>query len=143
MALKRAFFLRRKEEDVYLLGAGVLGHGFSTFRYSVFCQFTRQQETHGSLDFPTGDGRSFVVMSKARGFCSNSFKDVVHEGVHDRHGLARNTSIGMHLLQYFVNVDSEGFLPALLPFLLVASPNGLLGLSGLLNGFTRSLRRHA
>ncbi len=143
MALKRAFFFcNGNAEEIRLLGAGVLGDGFGTFRHGVFCKFTRQQETNCSLDFPASDGGSLVVVSEARRFCSNSLEDVVHEWVHDRHSLAGDTSVGMDLFQNFVDVDSEGFLPALLPFLFVTSSNGFLGLTGLLDGFSGSLRRH-
>ena len=48
----------------------------------------------------------------------------------------------MDLLQYFVDVDGKGLLPALLPFFLVTSPDGLLSLSGLFHSFSTSLRRH-
>ena len=50
-------------------------------------QFTRQKETDCSLDLPAGDGGALVVVGKAGSFSSNTLKDVVHEGVHDGHGL--------------------------------------------------------
>ena len=39
-----------------LLGAGVLGDGLGSLRYSVLGQFTGQKETDGSLDLSAGDG---------------------------------------------------------------------------------------
>ena len=47
----------------------------------------------------------------------------------------------MDLLEHLVDVDAVGFLPPSL-LLLVTLSNGLLGLSGLLGGLSRSLRRH-
>ena len=43
---------------------------------------------------------------------------------------------------YFVDVNAERLLPALLVFLLVSGADGLLCLSGFLNGFTTWLGRH-
>ena len=54
-----------------LLGAGVFGDCLGSLRDGVFCQLSGEQESHGSLDFPTGDGASLVVVSKARGFGSD------------------------------------------------------------------------
>lgn len=141
MALKRAFLCLSKRK-AHLLGAGVFCDSLGTFGNGVFCQFTGQQKSDGCLDFSAGDGRSFVVVSQAGRFGSNSFKDVIHERIHDRHSLGRNTGVRMDLFQDFVNVDSERFLPALLPLLFVTSSYRFLGLSGLFNGFTRSLGRH-
>lgn len=125
-----------------LLGAGVFGDSLGSFGDGVLGQLSGEQESHSSLDFPTGDGAPLVVVCQARGFGSDSLKDVVDEGVHDRHGFGRNTSVGVNLFQDFVNVDSEGFLPALLPLFLVTSSDSLLGFSGLFDGFTRCLGRH-
>ena len=108
----------------------------------MFGQLSGEQESHGSLDFPTGDGAPLVVVGKARRFGSDSLKDIVDEGVHDRHGFAGNTSVGVNLLQDFVDVNSEGFLPALLPLLFVTGTDSLLGFTGLLDGFSRCLGRH-
>lgn len=125
-----------------LLGASVFGDSLGSFRDGVFGQLSGEQESHGSLDFPTGDGAPLVVVGKARGFGSDSLKDVVDEGVHDRHGFAGNTSVGVNLLQDFVDVNSEGLLPALLPLLFVTSTDSLLGFAGLFDSFTRCLGRH-
>ena len=53
----------------------------------MFGQFTGQQEPDSSLDLPAGDGGPLVVVGQAGGFGSDPLKDVVHEGVHDGHGL--------------------------------------------------------
>ena len=92
--LKRLWFLKGtvvfQAGDDYsssLLGGGVLGDSLCTFRYSVLGKFTRQQKPYGSLDLPGGDGRPLVVVGQAGGFGGDALKDVIHEGVHDGHGL--------------------------------------------------------
>ena len=104
-------------------------------------QFTGKEEPDSSLDLPGGDGGSLVVVSKTAGFSSNALKDVIDKRVHDAHGLRGDTSVGVHLLQHLVDVDSVGFL-AFAASLLVALADVLLGLSGLLGGFSRYFGRH-
>jgi len=108
----------------------------------VLGQFTREQESHGGLDFATCDGTALVVVGQSRRFGGDSLEDVVHEGIHDRHGLAGDTGVGMDLFEDFIDVDGEGFLPALLPLFLVTGSHSFLGLTGLLHSFTRGLRWH-
>lgn len=107
----------------------------------MFRQFSGQEESNSSLDFPRRDGGTFVVMSQARCFSSNTLKDVIHERVHDGHGFARDSSVGMDLLQNLVDVDSVRFLPLLL-FLLVSLGDVLLGLAGLLCSLSGGFRCH-
>ena len=80
-------------------------------------------------------------MSQARSFGGNSFENVVDEAVHDAHGFARNAGVRVNLLQHFVDVDRVAFLPLAFA-LLVALRDVLLGLSGLLGGFSTGLGRH-
>ncbi|CAK5273288.1 unnamed protein product, partial [Mycena citricolor] len=80
----------------------VFGDGFGTFRDCVLCQFTRQQETNRCLNFPARNRRTLVVMRKTRSFSGDPFKDIINETVHDAHRLARNTGIGVYLLQYLI-----------------------------------------
>ena len=124
-----------------LLGAGVLGDGLGAFRDGVFGQFTGQKETYGGLDLAARDGRPLVVVGQTRRLASDALKDVVDERVHDGHGLARDASVGMHLLQHFVDVDGVTFLPLAL-LLLVALGDVLLGLARLLRCFAANLGRH-
>ena len=107
----------------------------------MFGQLTREQETDCSLDLPAGDGGALVVVGKAGGFSSNPLKDVIHEGVHDGHGLGGNASVGVDLLQDLVDVDAVGLLPAPL-LLLITFGDGFLGLSGLLGSLSRGLGWH-
>ena len=90
-------------------------------------QFTRQMQPHSSLDFPAGDGVFLVVVSQTGGFGRNALKDVVHEGVHDAHGLARDTGVGVNLLQHLVDVDGVALLARLSPFLGISSSRLRLG----------------
>lgn len=124
-----------------LLGAGVLGDSLGALRHGVLRQFTGQEETDGSLDLPAGDGGPLVVVGKTAGLGGDPLEDVVHEGVHDGHGLGGDTGIGVHLFKNFVNVDGVGLLP--LAFLLfVALGDVLLGLAGLLGGLSGGFGRH-
>ena len=112
MALKRAWF-----EENHLFWAGVLGNCFGSLRDGVFSQLTGQQQTNSSLNFATADGWTLVVVSQTWSFSGNALEDVVDERVHDAHGLAGNSGIGVYLLENFVHVDAEAFLatrPALL-----------------------------
>ena len=89
-------------------------------------------QPHSSLDFPAGDGVFLVIVSQTGGFGGDALKDVVHEGVHDAHGLAGDASVGVNLLQHLVDVDGVALLARLSP---------LLGLArlGLYRGFLLSL----
>ena len=124
-----------------LLGRSVLGDGLSAFRHGVLGQFSWQQEADGGLDLPGGDGGTLVVVGQAGGFCSNALEDVVHERVHDGHGLGRDTSVRVHLLQHLVDVDAVALLPPAL-LLLVALGDRFLGLTGLLGSLSGSLGWH-
>ncbi|CAG6010675.1 unnamed protein product, partial [Menidia menidia] len=66
---------------------GVLGDGLGALGHGVLGQFSGQQQAHGGLDLPGGDGGPFVVVSQAGSLGGDALKDVVHEGVHDAHGV--------------------------------------------------------
>ena len=95
-------------------------------------QFTRQEEADCSLDLSAADGRLFVVLGKTSGLRSDLLEDVVHERVHDAHGLAGDASLWVNLLQDLVDVDRVGLLPGLSPLLLFSGDLGRLDGSGLL-----------
>ena len=128
-------------ERYSLLGGGVFGDSLGALGDGVLGKLTRKEKPHGSLDFPRGDGGSLVVESQAGSLTSDTLKDVIHERVHDRHGLAGHTSVGVNLLEHLVDVDGVRLTP-LLPSLLVALGDGLLGLSGLLGSFSRGFGSH-
>jgi hypothetical protein len=73
-------------------------------------------------------------VSQTGGFRSNTFEDVVNERVHDAHGLARNTSVWVDLLQDFEDVDGIRFLP-LLAMLLGILRDVLWSLAGSLSSY--------
>ena len=97
-------------------------------------QLSGKEEPDSRLDLPGSDGRPLVVVGKAGSLSSNSFKDVIHERIHDAHGLGRDTSVRVNLLQHLVDVDGIGFLSLLLLFL-ITSGTGSLSLTGLLRTF--------
>ena len=103
-------------------------------------QLTGEQQAHGRLDLAAGDGRALVVVGQARGLGGDPLEDVVHEAVHDGHGLAGDASVGVHLLQHLVDVDGVAFLP--LPLALLVPGADGLGLAGLLGSLGTDFGRH-
>ena len=99
-----------------LLGTRVFRHSLRPLADCMFGQFSREQETNGSLNFSRGDRLPLVVVSQSRSFPSDSFEDVVHEGVHDAHRSAGDTNVGVNLLQNFVDEPTIAFLPRSLSF---------------------------
>ena len=97
-----------------------------------------------------------VVVGQLARLSSNPLEKVIHERIHDGHGLGRHTGVGVHLLQnlqqqgiagkkeelYLVDVDGIRFFPLALPLLLVALGDSLGGFAGLGGGFSRSLGWH-
>jgi len=80
-------------------------------------------------------------MCQSRCLGSNPLKHVIDKAVHNAHGFAGDTGIGMHLLQYLVDVNSIALLPPPLLFL-IGLTDVLLGLTGFLHSFSTGLRRH-
>ncbi len=129
-----------KDSRSNLLAAGVLGHGLGALADGVLGEFTGQEEAHGGLDLPAGDGGPLVVVGQTGSLGGDALEDVVHERVHDGHGLAGDSGVGVNLLQHFVDVDAVRLLSALSP-LLVSRTRGLR-LSGLLSALARNLGWH-
>lgn len=123
------------------LGAGVLGDGLGALADRVLGQFPGQQQPHCGLYLAAGDGGALVVVGEAAGLGCYALKDVVHEAVHDAHGLRRDAGVWMNLLEDFVDVDSVTFLPLALLFL-VSLGDVFLGLASFLRCFPTGLRRH-
>ena len=82
-------------------------------------------QSYSGLDFAARDGVFLVVVSQARGLSGDTFKDVVHEGIHDAHSFAGDPSVGVNLLQHLVDVDGVAFLARLSPLLGISSRLGL------------------
>lgn len=99
-------------------------------------QLTGQEKTDGGLDFSGGDCRPAVVVGQTASLGGDALEDVVNERVHYTHRFARDTGVGMYLLQYLVDIDAVAFPPPL-PSFLVAAACGL----GLAGSLLRSLRR--
>ena len=131
VALKRAVLLGALTASS-LLGAGVLGDGLGALTDSVLGQLSWQEQADSSLDFSAGDGGTLVVVGKTAGLSCDPLKDVIHEGVHDGHGLAGDTSVRVDLLQDLVHVDGIAFLP--LPLALLVPRTGGFSLGGCLLG---------
>ena len=112
------------------LGAGVLSDSLGALRHGVLGQLPGQQQAHGRLDLPGRDGRALVVMRQAGRLARDALEDVVHERVHDAHGLGGDAGVGVHLLQHLVHVHRVALLAAalaLLAVLLLGLGHGLLG----------------
>jgi len=133
LALKRAVIFAGGRR---LLAARVLRDSLGSLAHSVLGKLAREEETDGSLDLPGGQGGTSVVVGQTGGLGSDALEDVVHEGVHDGHSLAADASVGVHLLEHFVDVDRVG-LPPPLPSLLVSATLGLCLRGGLLRSFAR------
>ena len=123
--------LNKRTEQTSLLAAGVFGDSLGSLADGVLGELTRQKQPHGSLDLSGCDCASLVVVGQSRSLSGDSLEDIVHEAVHDRHGFAGHTGVGVHLLQHFVDVDGVGFPPPPLAFL-VGGTGGLSLGGGLL-----------
>ena len=136
VALIRAVCLfRLVDDDSRLLRCCILRHGLGTFADCVLGQFAGEEKAHGCLNFTAANGRLFVVLRKATCLGGNALEDVVHEAVHDGHGTAGDTGIGMDLLQDLVDVNAVTLLPLPVPPL----PTGTGCLGSLLRTFLGDL----
>ena len=54
------------------------------------------------------------MVGELGGFVGDALEDVVDERVHDAHGLARDASVGVDLLQHLVDVDGVCLLSSAL-----------------------------
>ena len=55
-------------EKKNLLGGGVFGDSLGALTDSVLGKLTRQEQSHGSLDLPRGDGAALVVVGQTACF---------------------------------------------------------------------------
>lgn len=93
------------------LGAGVLGHGLGALGHSMLGQLSRQQQTHGCLDLPGRQCGSARVLGQPGGLASQPLKQIVHERVHDAHGLGGDADVGVHLGKQQEQFVNRGALP--------------------------------
>ena len=101
------------------LGAGVLGHSLGALGHGVLGQLPRQQQTHGRLDLPGCQCGSTRVLGQPGGLAGQPLKQIVHERVHDAHGLGGDADVRVHLLRHLIDVHGVGFFAP-------AAPSGLL-----------------
>ena len=135
----RKNFVDRSVETRLRAAGSVLGDGFGTFRDGVFGQFSGEDETDSGLDFSGGESGLLVVAAQFAGFSSDALEDVVDEGVHDGHGSFGDTSVGVDLLQDFVDVGRVGLSAGLAAF----ATGGTLALSSFSSRFSfSSFSRH-
>ena len=73
-------------------------------------KFAGQKQPDGGLDLAGTNGRLLVVVCQSRSFCGDAFEDIVDERVHDAHGFAGDSSVGVNLLQNFIDVNGIAFL---------------------------------
>ena len=104
-------------------------------------QLSGEEKPDSRLDLPGSDGRPLVVVGETRGLGGDSLKDVIHERVHDAHGLGRDSGVRVDLLQHLVDVDGVRFLSLLLLFLVSGSTGGL-SLTRLLRTLGGNFGRH-
>ena len=74
----------------------------------MLCEFSRKKQSNCSLDFAGGESLRVVVRGELRGFRSDTLEQVGNERIHNAHGLGRDTSVRMNLLQHLVDVDRVG-----------------------------------
>ena len=89
-----------------LLRTCVLRYCLSAFTDSMLCKLTRKEKSNRRLDLAWGDRFPLVMVSKSWCFASNSFEDIIDEGIHDAHRSAGNTNIWMNLLQNSIDETS-------------------------------------
>lgn len=97
-------------------------------------KFTRKKQADRRLDFPAGDCMLLVVVSKSRRLGCNSLEYVIHKGVHNTHGLARNPRLWMNLFQHLIDVYGIAFLARFSSSLLLSTRKFGFG-----NGFLLAL----
>jgi hypothetical protein len=72
-------------------------------------QFSGKHQSDSSLDFSGRKCGLLVVGSEFASFGGDTFKDIINEGVHDRHTLLGDTGIRMDLFQYLEDVRRVRF----------------------------------
>ena len=90
-------------------------------------KLTGKRQTNSSLDFSGRQGLLLVVSRKTDGLSGKTIERVSNERVHDGHGSARDTGIGVNLLQHLVDVGSVGLNTSLSSLLISSLLGGLCG----------------
>ena len=108
------------------LGGGELGDGLGSLTDGVLGKLPRKAEANGRLDLPGGEGGLLVVLGELSGLPGDALEGVVDEGVHDRHTLLGDSSVGVDLLEHLVDVGAVRFGTLLLLLALGAALLGAL-----------------
>ena len=69
-----------------------------------------------------------VVAGETTSLTCKTLEDILDKGVHNNHGLLGDTSVGVDLLEHFVDVGGVGAVVALLAMLLANTSSFLRGL---------------
>ena len=72
-------------------------------------EFAGEDQLDWRLDLSGRESVLLVVSDQLGALNGDSVERVGDERVHDGHGLLGDAGFGVHLLQHFVNVDSERF----------------------------------
>ena len=107
----------------------------------MFAQLAGQVKADSGLDLAAGDRVLLVVVRKAGRLGSDTLEDVIHERVHDAHGLAGDARVGVYLFQHLVDVDRVALLSGL-SLLLFSCRLGFGGGCLLLSFLGSDLARH-
>ena len=99
------------------LGAGELGHSLGSLRDGVLGEFTRQDQSDGSLHLPRGQSPLLAVAAQTTSLTSDTVEGILHQVVHDSHGSLADTSLRVHLLQNLHDVRRERLRPLALDLL--------------------------
>jgi len=111
-------------------GGGELGHGLGSLRHSVLGELSGKEKSDGGLDLSGGESGLLGVAGKLGSLKSESFEDIVDEGVEDGHASLGDACLGVHLLEHLVDVRGVRLYPGLLAGL---AAHLLWGLRGLLS----------
>jgi len=101
----------------------------------VLGEFTGQDKADAGLDLSRRYGRLLAVRGQLGGLSGDTLEDIIDERVKDGHGLVRDTSIRVDLLQHFVDVRAVSLLSRLLALLLLAISRCLALACSLLGSF--------
>ena len=92
----------KKDPSSSLLAPVVPRHGLGSLEDGVFRQLSGKKKANCSLDLERSDGRFAIVTSQTSGLPRKSVEHVIHETIHNGHGLGRYTKVRVSLLQHFV-----------------------------------------
>ncbi len=81
-------------------------HSLGSLRYCMLCKFSGEHEAYSSLNLTRWKRRFLVVPRQLSSLWSNSFEDIINKWIHDWHSPLADSSVGVHLFQYLVDVGA-------------------------------------